>query len=457
MPVNSFDNYPMTWKPDKQLLKAPLYTSLAKLLEKDIIEGRLTAETKLPPQRELADFLDLNLSTVTRAFKLCEQKGLIYAIIGKGTFISPNRAKPLATLPKNETLIPLGNLHPYYQLNYVVSDISRRILQSQSVDRLFEFDTKNNTQEHKAVAQQWLKKFQINTLKENIFLTYGTQSALVLLFLTVFKAGDKIATDTFTYTNFIALAQQFKIELVPIISDHKGIIPEDLEKKCRQQMIKGIYLVPTSNNPTGITMTLERRQQLVSLISKNHLLLIEDDTYAFTNYEKLPALTTMIPKQAIYIHGLSKALFAGLRMAYMVVPDYLIQEINLTADAINARPPLLNTKIVSDLISNGQADSTIAQKNHLSQERNALYDHYFPESTSSNPYNLFQWLPLPKNRSGYQFESLAKEKGVEVLCAERFLVGGLTAQPALRIATCSPNTLDELDKGLHILKSILEK
>ena len=164
MPVNSFDNYPMTWKPDKQLLKAPLYTSLAKLLEKDIIEGRLTAETKLPPQRELADFLDLNLSTVTRAFKLCEQKGLIYAIIGKGTFISPNRAKPLATLPKNETLIPLGNLHPYYQLNYVVSDISRRILQSQSVDRLFEFDTKNNTQEHKAVAQQWLKKFQINTL-----------------------------------------------------------------------------------------------------------------------------------------------------------------------------------------------------------------------------------------------------------------------------------------------------
>ena len=82
MPVNSFDNYPMTWKPDKQLLKAPLYTSLAKLLEKDIIEGRLTAETKLPPQRELADFLDLNLSTVTRAFKLCEQKGLIYAIIG---------------------------------------------------------------------------------------------------------------------------------------------------------------------------------------------------------------------------------------------------------------------------------------------------------------------------------------------------------------------------------------
>lgn len=80
----------------------------------------------------------------------------------------------------------------------------------------------------------------------------------------------------------------------------------------------------------------------------------------------------MIPKQAIYIHGLSKALFAGLRMAYMVVPDYLIQEINLTADAINARPPLLNTKIVSDLISNGQADSTIAQKSFISGTKCSL-------------------------------------------------------------------------------------
>ncbi|EHJ52128.1 PLP-dependent aminotransferase family protein [Streptococcus macacae] len=457
MPVNSFDNYPMTWKPDKQLLTPFLYASLAELLEKDIIEGRLIAETKLPPQRELADFLDINLSTVTRAFKLCEQKGLIYAIIGKGTFVSPNRVKPLAALQKNEPLIPLGNLRPYYQLNYIVSDISRRILQSQSVDKLFEFDRKNDLNEHKAVAQQWLKKFQVDTSKENIFLTEGTQNALVLLFLTVFKAGDKIATDMFTYTNFIALAQQFKIELIPILSDHNGIIPEDLEKKCRQQMIKGIYLVPTSNNPTGATMLLERRQQLSSLINKNHLLLIEDDTYAFTNYEKLPALVTMIPKQTIYIHGLSKALFAGLRVAYMVVPDYLIHEINLTADVINTHPLLLNTKITSHLISSGQANSTITQKNQLSQQRNALYNHYFPETTSTNSYSLFQWLPLPKNRSGYQFESLAKEKGVEVLCAERFLVGGLTEQSALRIATCSPNTLDELDRGLKILKSLVEK
>ena len=99
MPVNSFENYPMNWKPDKELLKFPVYISLAELLEQDIMSGRLPANTQLPPQRELADFLDVNLSTITRAFKRCETKGLIYAIIGKGTFVSPNAALPVLDIP----------------------------------------------------------------------------------------------------------------------------------------------------------------------------------------------------------------------------------------------------------------------------------------------------------------------------------------------------------------------
>lgn len=94
MPVNSFENYPMPWIPDKEKLKSPIYISIAELLEQDIQSGKLAGNTKLPPQRELADFLDLNLSTITRAFKICENKGLIYANIGQGTFVSPNAAIP---------------------------------------------------------------------------------------------------------------------------------------------------------------------------------------------------------------------------------------------------------------------------------------------------------------------------------------------------------------------------
>lgn len=74
MPVNSFDNYPMSWKPDKSILKRPFYSSIASLLENDIVNGFLAPGTKLPPQRELADFLDLNFTTITRAYNLCEKE-----------------------------------------------------------------------------------------------------------------------------------------------------------------------------------------------------------------------------------------------------------------------------------------------------------------------------------------------------------------------------------------------
>lgn len=75
MPVNSFENYPMSWRPDREKLTSPIYYCLADMMERDIKNGALIANTKLPPQRELADFLDLNLSTITKAYKLCENCG----------------------------------------------------------------------------------------------------------------------------------------------------------------------------------------------------------------------------------------------------------------------------------------------------------------------------------------------------------------------------------------------
>lgn len=92
MPVNSFDNYPMSWKPDMSDITGPKYIALAEQLERDIQSGKLKAGTKLPPQRELADFLDLNLSTISKVYKLCEQKGLLSASVGSGTYVSSDAA-----------------------------------------------------------------------------------------------------------------------------------------------------------------------------------------------------------------------------------------------------------------------------------------------------------------------------------------------------------------------------
>ena len=94
MPTNSFENFYLSWTPEKSKIKRPYYLTLANALEADIVSGKLASGTKLPPQRELADYLDLNFTTVTQAYNLCRERKLIYGVTGKGTFVSPSPAKP---------------------------------------------------------------------------------------------------------------------------------------------------------------------------------------------------------------------------------------------------------------------------------------------------------------------------------------------------------------------------
>lgn len=457
MPVNSFENYPLSWKPNKSLLKFPIYSSLSELLEQDILSGRLAPNTKLPPQRELADFLDVNLSTITRAFKLCETKGLIYAAVGRGTYVSPNAALPNPDMREASAYIDLSTIRPYYQFNSIVVNTARTILQGPMSDKLFEFSFTLGTAHHKQVAQKWLFEFGITAAAEDIILTSGTQNALTITLLSLFRPGDKIATDTYTYSNFISLAKQLNIQLIPIEADGQGMLPEALEKQRKLHEIRGVYLMPSCTNPTGITMSLERRKAISQLISAHDMVLIEDDTYGFIADDTILPMVTMIPENTIYLHGISKSLSAGLRVAYLVFPHRLQNTFLNTANNINLKIPLLNAEIASELIASGAAREIINKKCMLAEERNRLYAAYFPQQSSANPYIFFQWLPLPEGCNGYNFEVQAKSRGVKVLCSDRFGVGNTARFAAIRLATCSPRTMTELENGLQIIQSLIRE
>ena len=126
MSVNSFDNYPMSWKPQLNKSKTPLYLMLAQQLENDIGAGILLPGTKLPPQRELADFLEVNLSTVSRAFKLCSDKGLLTGSVGDGTYVSYSSLTKLTDAPRKR-LIRLDAMTPETVAPLEISALLRRM------------------------------------------------------------------------------------------------------------------------------------------------------------------------------------------------------------------------------------------------------------------------------------------------------------------------------------------
>jgi DNA-binding transcriptional MocR family regulator len=459
MPVNSFENFPMSWRPDRACLTKPLYLSIADMLVQDIASGKLAPHTQLPPQRELADFLDVNLSTITRAYKACELKGLLYATIGKGTFVSPNANLPnvVTNHEAASDFIEMGVIKPFYQTNPMVLDAMQVVVKRPTAASLLEYSHPLGTPYQKLAAQKWLAEFGLDVEIDHIAIASGAQNALTITLTSLFQAGDKIATDRFTHPNFINLAKLLNIQLVPIEGDEKGMLPDALDVACKTNGISGVYLMPNYSNPTSITIPMARKKEIAHIILKHNLILIEDDVYAFLLPHRPMPLASIIPENSVYICSTSKSLCAGLRVAFIVCPDGYRSQIVSGIYNINLKTPSLNAEVIAELIFSGTAEKIIQTKIDLARERKDVYSRYFPSfGADTNNVSFFQWLPLPEHMDGKLFEEIARYRGVHVFCSDRFMVGHTDHKSFIRLALSSPTEMIELEKGLDIIKVLLE-
>ncbi|NRD79814.1 PLP-dependent aminotransferase family protein [Bacillus sp. BRMEA1] len=461
MPVNSFENYPMSWKPDKKALRRPLYKSLASLLEQDIINGFLAPGTKLPPQRELADFLDINFTTITRAYKICEVKGLIYAVTGSGTFVAPNAARSI-TISKDKTsnLIELGFVASFEQTNAIVKDTIQKVADKKYLEQLLNYNDPTGIPHQKTAALNWMESFGIQTDQEHVAIVSGAQNALAIALAAMFEPGNRIATDLYTFPNFIELAKIFHIQLVPIPGDQYGMLPDELEKQCSQMNIHGIFLMPSCSNPTAVMISDFRKKELASVIRRHRLILIEDDIHAFLTAGFIPdyqqPMYNLLSEQSVYICSTSKSICSGLRVAYMVYGDALHEKILRAIFNINVKTSSLDAEVVTELILSGKAHEIVSQKRQLSKAVNDIYAEYFPlNKDTGHPLSFYRWLPIKGHDDAIQLEMDLKRQGIRVFHSDRFLSGQTTSDKYLRIALSSTNSLDELRMGLKILKQHL--
>jgi len=460
MPVNSFDNYPMTWKPDLSNIKGPLYKALANLLEEDIRTGVLKPGDKLPPQRELADFLDVNLSTISRTFKLCEQKGLIIGAIGKGTYISSdaNVNSTLLDPAKTKNLIEMGATHPTRAQNkYVIKFIENMLCQTDS-DKHLEYSSPCGTLAQRAIGVKWLKKVNLNTTEDNILLASGAQNALCAILSSLFQPGDRIGTDPLTYSGLKTLAKMLGIQLVPIMQEMNEMSPLALRNYCKNNELKGIYLIPDHQNPTTHSMSLKTRKEIAQITMEYNLIVIEDGINSMLSENNIIPIADLAPDQTIYISSTSKALCAGLRVSFIAASSIHKKTLELALYNINMMVSPFNAEIVCQLINSPVGDKIVKERKEMVVKRNNLTDSILKDyNLLGDKYCNFRWLLLPEGWNGKVFETCAKNLGVQVYCGERFVVGNAPVPAAVRISIVAPKDLYELEKGLNILESILRQ
>ena len=461
MSVNSFDNYPLAWKPDKNKLQQPYYLALAQDLEQKIISGELSPGTKLPPQRELADFLELNYTTITRVYNLCREKGLVYGRVGSGTFVAAIKEKDSTiNFPSAQAAIEMGGITCFSENTELVEQATRSVLQKSYLHTLYDYSFPLGQPHQLAAAVHWLERLGVHCDMQHVFITTGTQNALMVALLALFAPGAAIAVEPYTYANFIELAKLLHLVLVPVYCDEEGMVPAALAHACKKQKISGLYLMPSCSNPSTVAIPQERRELLAEVIRRHKLILIEDDIsawlYAASGKTMPTSFFDLLGGNSVYICGMTKSLCAGLRIAYMAFGDELRERILHCRDNTNLKTSALDAEIITELLLSGAAQKIIRRKLQLTQKACALYEKYFPGQSNAG-LSYYKWLPLPKRISMSEAEDALFARGVHAYHSSRFAATSLPKSDFLRLSLCSAGSLRSLEQGLQLVKKYIDE
>jgi Transcriptional regulators containing a DNA-binding HTH domain and an aminotransferase domain (MocR family) and their eukaryotic orthologs len=301
-----------------------------------------------------------------------------------------------------------------------------------------------------------MKRFGIAVDADHVIITAGAQHALNCIFSSIYKPGDRIAVDTLTYPGVKTAARLCGIHLEAVDTDEEGMIPQALSVVCSRHTIKGIYTAAVMQNPTNTTMSSQRRIALANMIEKNNLILVEDDLYRFLSDEKTSTLSQLLPEQSIYIAGISKAFYCGLRISFIAAPKSLCNRIAQAVVDTQWMAPAFNAEIACECILSGTADKIILQKRAELRKRAALLKEKLSGYTFRYvPDSMFVWLKLPDYWTSREFEKTAGENRLNVISSEKFAVGNTAPPNYIRISLSGADSLEEFENGLGILLKLL--
>ena len=301
------------WKP-KLTGRKHLAAGILSALEADIEAGRLAPGEQLPTHRELAGHLKVALGTVTRAYSLAQAEGLVTSTTGRGTFV----ASPSVAL---EGIIDLSrNLVHREQRDGNVRTLLATYGDAAKASLLLdEEQDPAGVLEHRAAAAVWMRRPGFTPAADDMVVCSGVQHAMYTVLATIAKPGDVVVTEAVTYAGIKAIAALSGLQLRGLPMDSEGIEPQAFKHACRRGA-KILYTTPTLQNPTTVTMSAGRRQEIARIAETYNVAILEDDVLGFLAPEAPLPLAAYAPANTYYLLGTSKSIAPGLRVAYAICP-----------------------------------------------------------------------------------------------------------------------------------------
>lgn len=464
-----------------------LYEDIAKTIEESIENGTLQVGDKLDSVRMLSEKMDVSMSTVYNAYYELEAKGLIESRPRSGYYVKfvpknqlkqpelKNHRTSIQEITNREIIdefiqttvtddfIDLSNAVPASEL-LPIKKIKRSIRAGYRNDPYngIRYENQRGNPELRRLISKLAINWNRTFHEDDIIVTGGCMEALAVSLRAITNPGDTVVIESPTYYSLFQLLDSMNLNVIEIPGQpNSGINPQSLKEVLEENDVQAVVLIPNFNNPLGSCIPDESKKQIVDIVTRLKVPLIEDDIYGELFYgDHRPKTCKTFDKEGwvIYCSSFSKTLAPGFRVGWSI-PGRFNKEVYYQKFIHNVASPTLTQTTIADFLKNGRYDL------HLKRLRKALHiqslkysqaiNHYFPEGTGiSQPKGGFVlWIELDESINTFKLYRKGLEKKIKIAPGQIFSTGD-QFQNYLRISYGIPLN-EEIEGGLEKLGNMI--
>lgn len=358
--------------------------------------------------------------------------------------------------------VPSPDTFPNEDLRAILDEIVRA-----DGYKIFQYGVTRGLEEFRSLLVEILAKRHIRVSVDQLMITTGSQQGLELLSRILLDPGDVVLVELPSYVGALACFRNCLADMVGVAQDGDGIVPEELARVADRlqregRRVKMLYVIPNFQNPSGITITPERRGQILEITAARNILVVEDDPYGDMYFEGQdpgrlrPVKAFPGGESVVYLGSFSKVVCPGLRTAFLAAPEPVVQKLDLAKQAADLCSSSLDQRLVFEYCRRGHYDRHLGEVRRFYDGKcqvmlAALERHMPPGVRWTRPRGgMFVWLTLP---AGLDAETLAieavRDLKVAFIHGAPFFVDGSGAD-TLRF-TFAKEGSDKIEEGIELL------
>ena len=293
-------------------------------------------------------------------------------------------------------------------------------------------------------------------------ITTSSQQGIDVCTRILCDPGDIILTTEPTYLGALQSFKAYRADVRPIWDRGWPQVSGTTPSRPDSKPVKFIYVIPDFNNPSGETMTLEERKEIVKLARELDVVIVEDSPYRELRYsgEEVPTIYSLAPERTLHLGSFSKIFAPGFRLGWIIGPEELLEQIYICKQALDLCPPVFDQYMATEFLTSGALDANLVKTKADDRRRRdlmvSLLEKYMPEGvTWTYPEGgLFLFLTLPEGIDTIEMYDEALSKGVAYVAGSFFFLDG-SHRNTMRL-NFSFIAEEKMEPGLKLLGEIIK-